>query len=206
MKKALLLALVMMGGICAKAQKIELGLNGGLAPYIWADNSLKTGVSRKNQPGYYASARVSFMMVGFQVGVGADMFQTGAKSSVTDTTGTYKNTSKYSTLTPYLFLNKIFRLPKSYIYAGLNAGYNTGTVKSESSAPLVPLAKSSAKYSGFNGGVQLGFTLNLAKGLGANAEAGAKYLQMQPETIAGIKPAATYHVIFPVSLGIRYTF
>jgi hypothetical protein len=206
MKKALLLALIAICGVGAKAQKIELGLNGGLAPYIWADNTFKNyGGSKKNQPGYYGSFRVSLTLVGFQFGLGADMFQTGVKTSEVDTFfGTINTTVKYNSLTPYLFLNKIFRLPKSYIYAGISGGYNTGTAKAQVSSPLISLAGINTKYSGFNAGMQLGFTLNLAKGLGANAEAGAKYIQMTPDGITGGK--SIYQLAFPVSLGVRYTF
>lgn len=206
MKKTLLLALIALAGISAKAQKIELGLNGGLAPYIWADNTFKNyGGSSKNQPGYYGSARVSLTLVGFQFGVGFDMFQTGVKTSIMQFFGEFKNTTKYNTLTPYLFVNKIFRLPKSYIYAGLSGGYNSGTAKTESTAPLIGTTKNNNKYSGFSGGAQLGFTLNLAKGIGANAEAGAKYMQMTQDVPTGKGPT-NYHLIFPVSLGVRYTF
>lgn len=206
MKKTLLLALIALSGINSKAQKIELGLNGGLAPYIWADNTFKNyGGSKKDQPGYYGSARVSLTLIGFQFGVGFDMFQTGVKTRIMQPIGEFKNTTKYSTLTPYLFLNKIFRLPKSYIYAGINGGYNTGTSKGEISAPFMSVTKTNATYSGFTGGAQLGFTLNLAKGLGVNAEAAAKYIKMAQKVTTGPAPS-TSHLIFPVSLGVRYTF
>ena len=206
MKKALLLALIAASCISAKAQKIELGLNGGLAPYIWADNTFKNyGGSKKNQPGYYGSFRVSLTLVGFQFGLGADMFQTGVKTVDTNTfIGNITTTTKYNSLTPYLFLNKIFRLPKSYIYAGISGGYNTGTAKSQLSSSLISLPNVNTKYSGLNAGMQLGYTLNLAKGLGVNAEAGAKYIQMTPESTTGGK--SIYQLAFPVSLGVRYTF
>ncbi len=204
MKKIIIIALVLGNSLTVSAQKIELGLNGGLAPYIWADNTFKNyGGSKKNNPGYYGSLRVSFMMVGWQVGAGVDIFQTGVTASKTDSIATFKNTTKYRTLTPYLFLNKIFRLPKSYIYAGINGGYNTGNA--DTKIEWIVNSTYSAKYSGFAGGAQLGFTLNLAKGLGANAEAGAKYVKMARAVTTGPAPYES-HLIFPVSLGVRYTF
>src|SRR5688572_15535535 len=53
MKKALLLGIIALSSISVKAQKLELGLNGGVAPYIYTDNSFKSfNGTVKKQMGY----------------------------------------------------------------------------------------------------------------------------------------------------------
>lgn len=201
MKKTLLLAFIALGVVSAKAQKIELGLNGGVAPYIYADGSFKDfNGTVKKQMGYYGSFRVALSLVGWQIGAAADKYQ----MSVTSSSLIASVTTKYNNLTPYLFLNKMFKLPKSYIYAGINAGMNFGEAKNTGvGAVVLP----TADYSGYNGGVQAGFTLNLIKGLGANIEAGARYMHIQYDNVTpGTKGPTTDMLAFPISLGVRYTF
>lgn len=200
MKKVLLLGMIVLGCVSTRAQKLELGLNLGVTPFIYTDGSFNsTAVTVKKQMGYYGSLRIALMMAGWQVGAAVDNYQMGVSSA---TIGASVKT-KYNNLTPYLFLNKIFRLPKSYVYAGINAGMNFGAAKNSAVGTLVlPVAD----YSGYNGGAQAGFTLNLAKGLGANIEAGARYMHIQYDNVMGAKGATTDMLAFPVSLGLRYTF
>ncbi len=200
MKKTLFIAVLMVSSIASKAQKLELGLNGGVAPYIYADNSFKSfNGTVKKQMGYYGSFRVALMLAGWQLGAAVDNYQMGVSSAIM---GASVKT-KYNNLTPYLFLNKMFKLPKSYIYAGINAGMNFGAAKNTGvNTTVLPVAD----YSGYNGGVQAGFTLNLAKGLGANIEAGARYMHIQYDDVLGVKGGTTDMLAFPISLGVRYTF
>lgn len=204
MKKTIITALLMIAGFSSYAQKIELGLNGGLAPYIWADNTFKNyGGSKKDKPGYYGSFKASVRLIGWQVGVSADLFKTSVEATNTViTTNDFKNESKYSNFTPCLFVNKLFKLPKSYLYAGVNGGLTMGS--SDTKVSGIFNYTSTAKHSGYNFGMQLGYTVNIAKGLGANAEAGARYINMKQKVAAGT--ALTYnHLVFPVTLGVRYT-
>jgi hypothetical protein len=201
MKRIITASLLLAGSLTVSAQKIELGLNGGVTPYVYADQTFKNfNGTVKQEMGYYASLRVALNLMGWQLGAAVDKFQTG----VTQTSGISTNT-KFNSLTPYLFVNKIFKLPKSYIYAGLNGGMNIGTAETDITTLGVTIPE--IDYSGYNGGVQAGYTINFFKGLGANIEAGARYLHIQYENMpTGGKGMTVNHIAFPISLGVRYTF
>lgn len=194
-----------MGGcLNVSAQRIELGLNGGITPYRWADNTLKylKSLSGPNDvvekdAGYYSSFRVALNLRGWQFGAAIDKFRIGLTAPFF---GSNADQLIFNNHTPYLFANKLVRLPKSYIYAGVNGGLNFADVLIKTGGKSM----SGKNYSGYNGGVQAGFTASLVKGLSANVEAGARYLHVRMSIFN--YPMPSKQMIFPVSLGVRYTF
>lgn len=195
----------MAGSLNVSAQKLELGLNGGITPYRWADYTFKILNNHPNakdlfkkDAGYYSSFRVALNLRGWQLGAALDKFRVGLSGPFISA-GTDKLT--FNNHTPYLFVNKLFRLPKSYIYVGVNGGINFVN------SAFTPAGKTSAtgNHTGYNGGLQAGYTISLVKGVSANAEVGARYLHLRYSLFANSN-GISKQMIFPVSLGVRYTF
>ncbi len=204
MKEIIAIALIVLSSLTASAQKIELGLNGGITPYRWADHTFKylqnaSGASDlfKKDIGYYSSFRVALNLHGWQFGAAVDKFQVGLTGPFI---GAGPDQIIFNNHTPYLFVNKLFRLPKSYFYAGVNGGFNF--IKSVFTSGGKTTA--TGNHTGYNGGVQAGYTLSLVKGISANAEVGARYLHLRYSLFNN--NGISKQMIFPVSLGVRYTF
>ncbi len=195
-----------MGGcLNVSAQRIELGLNGGITPYRWADYTFKILNNHQNakdlikkNAGYYGSFRVALNLGNWQFGAAIDKFRVGLSGPFI---GVGPDKIIYNNNTPYLFVNKLFRLPKSYLYAGLNGGINFVNTA------FVTAGKTTATgdHTGYNGGVQAGYTLSLVRDISANAEVGARYLHLR-YSMFNNSNGISKQMIFPVSLGVRYTF
>jgi hypothetical protein len=197
MKNIVLIALLSLGFTTGNAQKLSLGLNGGMALFLNAKPVLSL---YKREPSYYGSGRVSLFLLKWQIGAAFDMHQVGVNTS----NAGYTDVTKFNSMVPTVFINKIFSLPKSYLYIGLNGGMNFGTADNKSTISGA-FTTSSNEYSGYVGGVQAGYTIRLIGGLAANAEAGARYMNMKYKVTAGTAPVVQ-QVVIPVSLGLNYIF
>jgi hypothetical protein len=200
MKNIVLVALLSLGFTTGNAQKLSIGLNGGMALFLYTNTGPTASFQYGQENGYYGSGRVSLFLLKWQIGAAFDMHQVAVRSR------NFGNDiqTKFNSMVPTVFINKIFSLPKSYIYAGLNGGMNFGTADNKSTISGVT-ATTSNEYSGYVGGVQVGYTIRLIGGLAANAEAGARYMNMKYKVTAGAAPVVQ-HVVIPVSLGLNYIF
>lgn len=183
MKKIIIIVLVLGSSFTTSAQKIEVGINGGVMPYF------ETTMSPTTETSPYASVRGALNSRGWQAGLGVEHFQL----QTTFTSNAESVDHLHNSYGMAIFGNKLFRLPKSYIYTGINGGYNSGrTTRNQN---LVP-------HTGFNLGLQAGYTLNIAKGFGINAEVAARYNRVYYGDMGMFR----VYMTVPVSLGLRYTF
>ena len=186
MKKALMIGAFTLVSIAGKAQKLELGLSGGLS-------FCKDG-NTTQRPDYYGSFRGAIDLSKWQAGAGIDFLRTGYSLKTVTLSKEPEVISlrriTYDYTCPNVFVNRIFGRKNSYLYAGLNAGWSF--VQREN-YDWVTLDKSTTKYAAFLGGIQAGYTVYAGKHLGLNAEAGARWLDYR----SGV-------FLFPVSVGMRY--
>lgn len=184
---------------------MEIGVNAGITPFVAVGNRYLRNMARESTPMQYMSAKFSFYAdKGWWIGAGVDAFSTTfrvtdgvnyiGKPIITEAT--------YNSIAPYLFLNKHIRSGKNTIYAGASAGICPGWYRSEYIDHPPPLygswndVKRANGYNGIYAGLQGGYTYNVTKHLGINAEAGAKFVNMSG---TGASLAT-----FPVSVGVRY--
>ncbi|HYD23101.1 MAG TPA: hypothetical protein VEB40_16570 [Flavipsychrobacter sp.] len=186
MKKAFIISVFAFMSIAGKAQKLELGLNGGLS-------FCKDGKTTQ-RPDYYSSLRVAVDLARWQAGAGIDFLRAGysiksvALSAEPEVISLQRITYDYTC--PNVFVNRIFGKKNSYLYGGVNAGWSF--VEKEN-YDRITLDKSTTKYGAFLGGIQAGYTVYANKHLGMNAEAGARWLDYGRGVF-----------LFPVSVGMRY--
>ena len=215
MKNSLLIALLGVTSLPATAQKIELGINGGIMGFIPKSEF----VSGESIPGHYANCRIALNILKWQVGVGIDKYQTTTRYYSTGAQANETETYKHSSFAPQLFANRVIKLPKSYLYGGINAGINITKqyysyeeiTRDANYIPRDPY-RAPARWLPHRAsfGVQAGYTVLLGKHFGVNAEAGARYMRMQTIAYMGMQPLAgagpwTYVLQFPLSLGVRYS-
>ena len=210
MRKTLLIAALSLGCIAAQAQKIEIGLNGGMVLHKASGKGFSgppsagptvNGDLMRSPIGSYGSAKVSVILKNWQAGIGIDKFRTEIRLNYPLPLSLRNGDPMHYNLTPYLFGNRLFRLPKSFAYAGINGGICNGKSITPTDVSSINLE---ARYSGFFGGVQAGYTFYFIKHFGVNAELGARYQQVKYDYTFNTEPTVS-QLVFPVSLGVRYS-
>lgn len=135
MRKAILTSIVALMCLSATAQKIEIGLNGGMMLHSSSGKNFSNNATVMNQLkrdpiGSYGSAKASVILKNWQAGIGFEKYRTEIQYNKIR----YNFDSDRSTLksiSPYVFGNRLFKLPKSYVYAGVNAGLCLGKAYTE---------------------------------------------------------------------------
>ena len=151
--KKILLTLLLLPSV-AFSQKLEFGINGGMAIHSAPLNSYVNGDAVTNDIGYYAGARAAFSFLGFQAGIGVDVLK--MTGTMDQTLGaTMELNLADPAITPHLFINKKISLPKSYLYFGLSGGYTFVNYRSNKFTldTYHPDANIDSKGSGFMGGL-----------------------------------------------------
>ncbi|HYD23102.1 MAG TPA: outer membrane beta-barrel protein [Flavipsychrobacter sp.] len=175
MRKTLLIAALSLGSISAQAQKIEIGLNGGMMLHKsdgknFAGDPAVTRLKR-DAIGSCGNLKAGIAIKKWQAGIGVEKYRTDVQFN----RPSYRydsDRSNMKSLSPYVFGNRLFKLPNSVAYAGINAGMCMGTAFTETDVTDLFIE---AKYRGFTAGVQAGYTFYFTKHLGVNAEIGARY-------------------------------
>ncbi|RYD57266.1 MAG: hypothetical protein EOP56_08120 [Sphingobacteriales bacterium] len=189
----------------------ELGVNGGLLvnKTPWIGGGKVAGYTQSARPSGYGSVKLLIhMRNNWQMGIGIDIAT--IKSDLAREVSKAPPKTVYGTIqigAPniplYLMLNRTIRVPGGYAYAGLNTGitFITGTGGAQVSNHLVE----DTDNHGFQVGMQLGYTRWLVGHLGANIEAGIRYMTTgMPNPQPGID--VTYDIWYvPASIGIRYS-
>lgn len=231
MKKILLLLLVCSIGHIAEAQKFSLGIKAGGnyctgplglkgASYLGNDQFSDISGATKFTIGLKAAVDIKIL----QVGIGFDYGKLGYTYTVPYGT---MYSSKYSVtepfLMPYIFANLKTKLPRSYIYYGVNLGYinlrqNKAEFSMNSNFPFAPPTYAGkdpyrAKHATINYGAQLGYNFHIAKGLSAAAEVALHYIPLDASVTVHDVNGVAYTVsddkgmlTIPFTLGINYTF
>lgn len=189
--------------------QIELGVSGGFLTNStpWVDGNSATYTQSATPSAYTSLKLFAHVHNNWQVGLGIDL-ATIKSNLLVEVPGAQPHLYQGSlqigdpNIPMYLMLNRTFRAPKGYAYAGMNAGITFITGASSTSVTHPGIAPTEKQ--GFQVGLQAGYTYQLIKRLAANAELGARYFTT---AIPGAKPNvdATYDVwYFPVSVGLRY--
>lgn len=231
MKKILILLLVCSIANSAFAQKFSLGIKAGgnyctgplglkSASYLGNDQFSDVSGATKFTIGLKAAIDINI----FQVGIGFDYGKLGYTYTVPYGT-TYS--SKYSVtepfLMPYVFASLKTRLPRSYLYYGLNLGYinlrmNKAEIGMTSNFPFAPAQYTGKdpyrnKHAAITYGAQLGYNFNIAKGFSVGAEAAIRYIPLNASVIVHDVNGVAYAVeddkgmlTIPFTLGVNYTF
>jgi hypothetical protein len=230
MKKILILLLVCSIANSAFAQKFSLGIKAGGnyctgplglkgASYLGNDQFSDVSGNTKFTIGFKAAIDIKIL----QAGIGFDYGKLGYTYSVSygTTSSKYSVTEPY--LMPYVFVNLKTRLPRSYLYYGVNLGYinlrlNKAEYTMTSTFPFAPAKFKgkdpyAAKHATINYGAQLGYNFHIVKGLSAGAEVALRYIPLDASVtvhdINGVAYAVTDDkgmLTIPFTLGVNYTF
>lgn len=211
MKKiALIIAAILSLGI-AKAQKLELGVHGGVGFNTVPKNSTDSVIppSSSTVLSYVVSIK-AFTNVGkWQVGAGIDLQKIARKTK----------TTKYIFANPaspiYLMVNRKFRETYSgYIYAGADIGLMFANSSAHTQYANNNISVAEVVYfepgNGYTAGVHFGGTLNLGNRFDLTGEVGGKYTKYSYDYTHfdkyGTKTTGSdkYSYVYPsVTLGLR---
>ncbi len=231
MKKILILLLACSIAHTTIAQKFMVGIKGGIN-YSTAPLGLKNAKSSLNHDQVDDASGATNILLGlkigvdmkrFQVGLGFDYGKIGYSYDINfGTTYTFKYSVTEPFLLPYVFASFKSRLPRSFIYYGVNAGYinlrlNNGKYGMESNYLYLPQRFPGHPYGGGHTGIvfgaQVGYTLNIIKGLSASVETGVRYLPMDVAIVSYDINMGSYSYVsdkgmltIPFTLGVNYTF
>jgi len=206
--KSILFCIGMMSTASLFAQKVEIGLNGGIGfntnPNITADGhySFPDGKSSRISP--VAAVKAMLNRNKWQYGIQVDyrklsyqalpLFAFGGVSEPAHTATVYISKAAI----PFkAFINRKITYGRLETYAGISAGCWLAT-KCEDPEALLPDYFDHVNGNGFSVGLQGGGTYYITKRMGVNAEVNGDLLWL---TVG----AASYRLIdFLVILGIRY--
>ena len=199
MKKLILFFLLILPVLCT-AQRVIVGLNGGVLYNTAPEGTTVTGVKR------YGSLRIGTEVKSIMLSIGADIGSLNAGSNIEyiDSASNQVQFINYTYefarnfIMPNISVNVKFPLPRSHAYFGGNAGYLVGkAVYMEKLSPFL-VTKRTEQTSGASVGVQAGYTFEATEKFGFNVEAAARYT-----SVGKLKESIIY---FPLSFGLRYRF
>jgi hypothetical protein len=220
--RTLFILLISLLSITSHAQKFMVGVQGGVMI-----NSAPLGMSDyfenyNSSPQMLVAGKLGLDTRKIQAGIGCNLsslefYRENKLRSYTqyrELPFSYEHSALQ--INPFFFVNIKRNLVRSFFYYGANLGYTIFN----STHDLAYLKSTSVAYSGThynsNGltiGIQAGFRLKLLDGLGAMAEAGAKYTTATPSMGAhdfygiAVKPLNGDGMFyFPLTLGIDYIF
>jgi hypothetical protein len=199
MRKLILFCFLILS-FSSSAQRIIVGLNGGVLYNTAPEGTTVSGVKR------YGSLKIGTEVKSVMLNVGADIgslsagtnieYIDSASSKVQFVHYTYEFARNF--VMPNISVNVKFPLPKSNAYFGGNAGYIIGkAVYMEQVSPFI-ITKRTEPTSGASVGAQAGYTFEATEKFGINVEAAARY------TSVGKLKASIFY--FPLSFGLRYKF
>ena len=181
--KTILTLLLALGCTAASAQKLMIGLHGGMqfngAPMGTGDNMVSFD-NMETSPSPTFGGRLGLGLGKLQLGVGYLTTSLSSSYAQLDKSkgipfAQYTANSNVQTL--YLFLNLSKSISRLQIFYGINAGYvNFSSVKTTTNWNNKFFGTSNdAGDKGFCGGVQVGGRVGLYKGLGVFVEASGRY-------------------------------
>lgn len=181
------------------AQKLDLGLGGGVSKNIKPSFAMDDDKGAPLAPVIYAQA--SLKLLGFQFGLRGEY----TKFVYRGKPGSYgyPSTQEYVDIAfgervfnARAFINKTFAITRIEPYIGINVGYvsTSSDASNSDTKTLVP----NVSFSGFTAGAQAGVSVFVTKHLGVNGQAGFDYYRLSADIESGnlFSPSLT--------LGIRY--
>jgi hypothetical protein len=221
MKFSIILGLALLPA-CAFAQKVEIGIGGGISTNTAASDNMpyKANINIIN---YAANAKVLYNGEGgLQIGL-----EFGSSRLAGKTTNSYYNFNThvnivgndgkllvYSRLTPFALIQLNYKLelsPKSYVYGGMAAGYAQAIDKHENNANEGYVTPDGGH--GYVAGLQIGYTQYLSDRWGFDLQAAGRYYGFFydahiPTGPGGLDEERLKYGVgaVPVTLQIRYRF
>jgi hypothetical protein len=176
MKKIILIITFILGCGMTQAQRLELGLHGGVGFNTVPKNSTDSVIppSSSTVLSYVVSIKAFTNVGNWQVGAGIDLQKIARKTPAT----------KYIFANPaspiYLLLNRRFFVTyKGYVYAGADIGLMFANSSDHAKFSNGNLATADVVYfeqgNGYTAGAHVGGTLNLSNRFDLTGEIGGKY-------------------------------
>jgi len=189
------LFLILLLPVTAFSQLVDLSLNGGVCFHKISDNGFASNTPRNSFIGTFKAA-VKHRKT--EVGIGIE------EQHITETTFGYTNELAKPLITPYIFINRLVKIPKCYLYAGIMAGLaiaNVGEEKINIYKIHTPPSQDMIYQvtTGYTMGVQAGFVYNVVKRLGVGIEAAFRYVDIPAQS------PYNYSILsFPITLGVHW--